>query len=387
MFMRSLYSLITIFILFSWTTKINSQCTSPVLTSQEMVNNFPQNCTSVTGDLFVNGLFNDISDLSPLANVESVSGRLILNGITVQNLDQLVNIKTVGEEIQVAGDYILNIDKLLAIDNFNGEVILINCPLLTNVDGLSNIVTPSIVKLLNLSALSNIDGISSVENYDELELKNLPSLTDFSVLEDVDTINFLDLNNVPITDLTVFENVFLNGLRITDLNVSSFNGINKNLEYENAFSVNNCPLISDFTTLELTKVAQFAIWGSSFQNFVGCPIKEIASFSIAQNAFLENIDGLENVKITGTTANPLFSHSLTIGNNPLLNDLSAMDTWELILPLNGPGAADIIECPNLSICNYDLICHLINLDPLNSVVYGNAQGLSLIHISEPTRPY
>ncbi len=123
--------------------------------SQDMIDNFSYlNCTTVTGNLTISGP--DITDLSGLDSITHINGNLIIiNCPLLTNLDDFVNLVSIG------GTFIDG--KLFDIQDNNGVLHIENNPLLNDIAGLVNIDPNSIGELIivenpNLSfcSLSNL---------------------------------------------------------------------------------------------------------------------------------------------------------------------------------------------------------------------------------------
>lgn len=109
------------------------------LSSQEEVNAVSSLIEKVTGKLQIYG--DDITDLSPLANIDSVFGKLqILQTTSLTTLNGL-GVEYVGSTFYLDDNAALqNIDGL-QIEYIGNDVAILNNPLLTNLDGFSELST------------------------------------------------------------------------------------------------------------------------------------------------------------------------------------------------------------------------------------------------------
>lgn len=107
---------------------------------QMAIDTFSNQYTTITGKLQVFG--NDITDLSPLANIDSVLGKFeILNTDSLANFDGL-NIKYVGSNVYLDNNKaLLNIDGLSQLDYIGRDLVIINNDTLQHLDGLANVDT------------------------------------------------------------------------------------------------------------------------------------------------------------------------------------------------------------------------------------------------------
>lgn len=122
------------------------------LNTQAQVNQFAidyPNCTTIAGLLRIgqgiSDLPSDITNVSPLSNITSVSGNLFIqnNGV-LQNVNGL-NIATVGGYLYVGGDHVgktnlmlTNLDGLSSLTSVAKDIYIRDNPMLTSISGLQN---------------------------------------------------------------------------------------------------------------------------------------------------------------------------------------------------------------------------------------------------------
>ncbi len=155
------------------------------LNSQADVNNFLvnyPNCTQIPGQLVISGP--DITDLSPLANITSIEGYLIIGfNATLADLQGLSNLQSVGGNFTVGINPALpSLNGLSALNSVGGTLTVGLIPNLNNLQGLNNLqfVGGSLV-LSELSAIQNLDALSNLNTVEgDLIVTNNGLLADFS---------------------------------------------------------------------------------------------------------------------------------------------------------------------------------------------------------------
>ncbi|NRB48634.1 MAG: T9SS type A sorting domain-containing protein [Saprospiraceae bacterium] len=114
------------------------------LNSQADVNNFPinyPNCTQIPGQLVISGP--DITDLSPLANITSIEGYLIIGfNATLADLQGLSNLQSVGGNFTVGINPALpSLNGLTALNNVGGDLLVTNNGLLADFSGICPLIS------------------------------------------------------------------------------------------------------------------------------------------------------------------------------------------------------------------------------------------------------
>ena len=125
-----------------WTV---AQCpTNLSLTSQSAVNDFPStypSCTQLTGYLTIQGA--DITDLSPLSQLTSVGGRIVVSGCSnLTTLFGLQNITTIGGRLEILSNPLLSdMNGLSGLALIGDRLVISGNAALTTLAGLSNLNT------------------------------------------------------------------------------------------------------------------------------------------------------------------------------------------------------------------------------------------------------
>lgn len=299
--------------------------------SQEDVDNFVvlyPNCTAFPFGLYIEG--NDITDLSPLNNIESINGSLFIVETGLEHLNDL--------------------DGLTSI---NGEIVITNNLSLTTIAGLQNIAPESIIDdwqglviadnpQLSLCSLNNL--CTYLSDYDnqrtisgnatgcgESELNALcgivcppPGDISFSSQEDLNAFGAmfpnctqidgnLEIYGDEITDLSPLSNIqtVQGGLSIYDTSLTHVNGLS------NLTAVNG------------------------------------AWFGVSGNSLLEDISGFSNVNLNNLNPIDMEYDGLYVGYNPLL-----------------------------SVCNIPNFCDYLSNDPATHprLIENNAEGCENVEV-------
>ncbi|RZL45284.1 MAG: hypothetical protein EOP00_17775 [Pedobacter sp.] len=134
----------SIWVLYTFTTPSICPSGNLVFSSQEGINSFGStypNCTNFSGNLTIEG--NDISDLSPLNNIVSIGGHLLIKNNTVlTSINGLTGLTTLFASLKIEGNTALqNLNGLSNLISLAHGVAILNNAELTNIDGLSTIAS------------------------------------------------------------------------------------------------------------------------------------------------------------------------------------------------------------------------------------------------------
>jgi acyl-[acyl carrier protein]--UDP-N-acetylglucosamine O-acyltransferase len=346
-----------------------TQCPSGtiILSSQSEVDDFATDypsCTDTNGSLIIY-TDSDINDLSPLSDIENISGSLVISGdfgdpSQLTNLDGL-NIITLNSLSIIENQALTEIDALSSVTTIqNGSIAIYDNPLLTNLDGLANIVPEG------NGNTGELDG--------NLLIYNNPLVTSLDVLDNITQVNFeLDISEMPgLSNLNGLDNITEAG----ELNI----GDNPNLTSLNGLS-------------GLTEIASFArIKGnSSLTNLSGLNnLVEVGNtFTISGNDQLTSLSGLNSLTQVGTNL-PSFGSGghLDITENQNLNSLNGLNALEDTggnFSITGlDNLTDITALTSLTSVGGGLIIGdndaLTDLTGLHNVTEANANGNSLIGV-------
>lgn len=136
-----------------------------ILSSQADVDNFPQNCTIVNGDLIIEGA--DIVDLSPLTNIEEVTGSLV-----IRDNPMLTVIDGFGSLQIVRGDLaVISNDSLVELSGFQ---------LLTLVE--------EVLEIFSNASLTKLNGFLELRSVGFLLIRFNASLTQINAFSSLITV-------------------------------------------------------------------------------------------------------------------------------------------------------------------------------------------------------
>jgi len=143
-------------------------------TSQADVNAFLAQYTTIDGELFIGGA--DITDLSPLANLETITGKLkIIGNATLLNLNGLDKITSTGSSLHIEDNALLDdIGGLSALGAMGKDLAISRNPKLANLDGLSSMSSARNLFIgVLFSDIGNDNGYGNAILDDFCGLKNL----------------------------------------------------------------------------------------------------------------------------------------------------------------------------------------------------------------------
>lgn len=271
-------------------------CTQDItLSSQAEVDAFSSTygCTEIDGLLTIRG--NDITNLAGLASLQVSRGRLmVIANPLLTNLDGLSNLTSV-EQLAISNNAVLaNIQGLAGLTSVSGpgHLEISNNPVLANLDGLNNVTSVSGNLIIDGNAtLNNLEGLSSVTWIGHLFLSgnaSLPSLDGLSSLTEIG--GGVACERCLRSGLLIDNNSLLQQVDA----LSSLATIDDNLTITGNASLSNLDGLSG-----LTSVGQMV--------------------EIANNASLTNLNGLSNLSSIGFWF-PSFQ-SVFISGNPSLTSI------------------------------------------------------------------
>lgn len=219
--------------------------TNYALASQADVNALGAlSCDTVTGNVDIDGA--DITDLTPLSGITTIAGYLYIGNLNpgmnanLQNLVGLSGLTSVGSFLSVT-----------------------NNPVLTNIDGLSNIQSVNSVFVSGNTVLEDLDGLSGLTGdvgidlliYENPLIQNLSGLAGFTaspsgrlwIFSNASFTNLDGLSNLSgdISDLFIFDNQNLDNLD----GFSGITGITGGPGVAGSLNVQRNPLITDLAGL------------------------------------------------------------------------------------------------------------------------------------------
>jgi hypothetical protein len=379
---KALFSLIQICLLNGAAfTAVYAQQTCTVtnlrLQTQAAVNSFNSACTTIKGDMSIAGA--DITDLSPLANIELFDGILTIQNntslTTLEGLDNLANAKTL---LILSNNLLTDLSGLEALTSVSGTLRIGSNNNLVSLDGLDSLTTAGSVYVSSNNLLANLSGLGGLESVsDIISINDNNSLASLNGLTSLTSVARILIGGNPVLpDLSGLE-----ALRSVSwqMNVSSnpsmvsFDGLD-NISSLSELYLGNNNLMTDLSGLEVLSHLEWLVVG--------------------EFPALTSLNGLNNL---------LSVTHLIIRNNPLLTDLSGLEsitsigsflvTGNAVLPsLEGLGGATsgdrkganervaaleiqsltITSNPQLTTCAIAAVCDFIRTG--TATISGNGSG-------------
>lgn len=220
-------------------TFLKANCPSDLtFSSQAQINNFPNqypNCTEITGNLSVTGLYNTITDLSPLSQLNSVGGTINIQHTDCIDLSGLDNISYANKLHIASNDLMLNFNGLgslseigaggihmqhqaaledfaglESLENINGKIFVALCPSISSLRGLDNLENVGAsITIAGCNALTSLDNLNSLETVgSQLAIHGCTALTDLDGLNNlVSTVGLSLYGNTSLSDLSALSSL------------------------------------------------------------------------------------------------------------------------------------------------------------------------------------
>jgi hypothetical protein len=361
-----------IFLLFLLNFNVYAQCPGGSLWihSQEELDLFGvqyPNCTEIDG--LLNILETDVSDLTPLSNIEKISG--FLNLLSNNNLKSLHGL----EKLTSTGT--ISISGIDSIQDFTT---------------LSNLETIRGLRINNCKDLESFDGLEKVRDCSgALVIADNPKLKNIDAIKDITKVQgFIIANNNSLKRLPNFYNLdYIHGqststnLIMDNDNLMSLKGLDSIRRF-GRFDIIRNPRLKSLDGLQGIKELRFGIvWLDIAENDSLVTLTGIEGLDsiyagqsthgniyVRNNPLLENVDDLGNLEyIEGDLVienNPKLSNvdglaklnaverNFIIENNSSLTSLSGLDS----LDYTKFNSLTISNCENLSFCSVKSICQL-----------------------------
>ena len=248
---------------------LNCPSVNYYLNSQSAVNNFPQNCDTVTGDLVVSDT-SDVTDLTPFSNLVDVGGLYIYDNTgDLLSLSGLESVTTIRGQLTLArNSKLTDITALSAVSIIGGSRAITELPLLTEITAFSLVTTGS-VTLRDLPLLSTIIGLRNMtggsiridnvglSSLDELNMQNSSAGSEITIQNNRNLLQIGDIGSL---------NGFEGKLVITNnVNLTSLSGLPSFSKLAALYVERNTSL-TDVTSL--SSVAEITRSGSWYANLV-----------------------------------------------------------------------------------------------------------------------
>jgi hypothetical protein len=295
------------------------------LYTQLAVDNFVldnPNCTHISGNLEISG--HGIHSLTPLSNIISVDGDVMINNTNINSLNGLNALTTVGGTLSIGeNNSLYDIDALSSINQV--RILEIYSSLFSNINV--------------FQSLTSVEGIGIFDN------ENLQNLDGLSGLTTIEYWAYISGNPI-ITNLDGLSNLEYVGDEL---------GIYYHDSLENIDGLSNLEYVGGNLTISGNQV---------LQNIDGLINLTSIGYGLGfyRNELLENLNGLSGLEN--------FEGFIEISGNPNLSDISGLEN----IDPNSIYSVYIVENPALSVCNLENLCTYF-ADFNNEIyVYDNAEG-------------
>lgn len=319
------------------------------LTTQQEVNDL-WSCTHITGNLTIDdGAGTSITDLSPLNNLTTIDGNVLIQHLDVLNINGLNGVTSVGGTISFINNTSTGISGFSALTHIPGDLIIQDNSNLNFVHGFVSLDKIGTDENVGEFIVSNNPGITFMFDFNTLDtitaglsLANLPLIDDnTSAFQQLDFTGYLQLESTGFEHLSAFANLSRIGnalLVLSNTDLLDLAGLNNIIEFTQAggmIDITGNPLIQHLN--ELAAV-----------NF-NLP----KSINIDGNNALTSINGLAGV--SGDLGTNSFVY---VVNNPALVSLTGLD---------GITGASVVRILNNST--------LTSLAGLNGVTHTTTSGM------------
>lgn len=370
-------------------------------TTQAQINQFVIDypyCTEIAGYLQIHG--DDITDLSPLSNINSVTGELAIydcpvlqnvNGLSnvaeiggrihfgqnpqLQSIDGLSNLTNVGTSIDIWNSSLTNLDALSEITTINGYISIYNSTAITNISGLQNItsgINQLIIKGNSALSVCNLPNFCTYLANDatthprDISGNLAECLDEQAVMEACNILSECPTGDVELSTQAEVDQFIIDypncteiqgDLKITE-DVSNLNGLRNITIVRGNVRIREAGLLTSLDGLNLTEIGGYFelydLQQLSDINALSSLTKINGPLGIA-GILIENLDALSNLtEING---------DLAIIGNPNLLDISGLENIDpaTILDVEGIGLA-ITQNSLLSVCNISNLCTYLTFD-------------------------
>ncbi len=338
------------------TTPLFAQsCSLSTISTQAEIDNFATNfpgCTSISGDLNVEGYGSSITDLSGLSQITSVGGDLLVQGTDALSLSGLENITSVGGNVGIYFNNALpSLAGLTQLSSIGGYLAVVNNTDLTDLTGLNSLTSTSEIFIQENPDLLNLNGLTGISSLSGgLFIKENPVLASLSGLDNLASVGtYLGLDgNVKLTSIAA---------------LGSLTSIGTDLFIDSMLALSSLAPLSSLTTLGGSIFIEKNPLLTSLSGLSGL-IGVSGDLYIGENAGLTTLSGLDNV--LGILGN------LYIDTNPLLANLTGLSG---LLGIDG----DLQIIGNSSLSNLAALSSLVYLGSSvfidGNPLLGNLTGL------------
>src|SRR5690606_1193747 len=279
-------------------------------------------CTHISGNLEISG--HGIHSLTPLSNIISVDGDVMINNTNINSLNGLNALTTVGGTLSIGeNNSLYDIDALSSINQV--RILEIYSSLFSNINVFQSLTSVEGIGIFDNEILQNLDGLSG--------------------LTTIEYWAYISGNPI-ITNLDGLSNLEYVGDEL---------GIYYHDSLENIDGLSNLEYVGGNLTISGNQVLQ-NIDGLINLTSIGYGLEFYG------NELLENLNGLSGLEN--------FEGFIDITGNPNLTDISGLEN----IDPNSIYSVYIVENPALSVCNLENLCAYIADFNNDIYVYDNAEG-------------
>ena len=347
------------------------------LNSQSAVNSFSSSCKTISGNITVSGT--DITDLSPLQNIETMNGKLaIQSNPALSSLSGLKNLATAQHVLIYYNDLLTDLTGLEKLKSIWGTTHIRYNKGLVSLKGLDSLANASTFYITNNDSLTSLAGLGSLETVSDIlaigSNKSLASLNGLTKLNAVSRINIGE--NDALTDLSGLEKLTSVSyqMHVTyNKNLTSLNGLTS-LNYLSEAYIGNNDRLPNLSGLENVRSVYWLVIGSnnSLTSLTGLHnLSSATNFIIRDNDLLTDLSGLEGITNVGW---------LQISDNPALASLSGLGTSAGTGRMSANGRVAALTLGGLVIrgntqltsCSISAVCDFVNTG--TATITGNGAG-------------
>ncbi len=291
---------------------------------------------------------------------------VILGNLTIKNTDV---------------DSITNLDGLSSIVSV-GESFIIENTSLTSLSGLDNITSIGGLRISDNKDLENMDALGNLENIGNFILRDNAKLTHLADMQSVTSLETLELFLNPLLEnvdgLSSVEicnrDFSIRNCGITNLDgLSSLTTLQRGINLTNNDQLTNIDGLSNLSYIEKNVIISTNSMLQSIQGLSGLSSTS-GSIQINNNDILQTLQGLEFLDS--------ISGNIIITDNDILSNIDGIvnidpSTITASNPNNNK-AIEIINNPNLSTCDISNICALLIEDSTDATIENNGINCNTI---------
>lgn len=344
-------------------------------------------CTEISGALILTG--DNIEDLSPLSQIETV-GSLILSGCgSLLNLDGLQSIQHINEVELFDNASLQDISAISNISDSLNEISVEQNAVLRYIDGFDNVLSMKQINITNNPSLERIVGWDSMNTCeDEIFIKDnltLDEIRGFNSLQETLGVEILRNRGVDVFGFDQTETSY-----ITIESVDSLIGFNQNYGNGGAIRIDTAHFVNAFNNYSSLVSFEIDYISSSGSLKTLRNAEQCSSNITIGDIYTEDITPFERLESVGQALTVSYcsftdlnflpriesirrnngNASVCLITNSNLADISALEN----ILADSISKLAIVECPKLSICNNKFVCSVLESNSAQIFVKDNLPG-------------